>query len=370
MRNKQVALLDFGSSKITAVVGERGINKTFIIKGSYSFNYDGFEGGVFFNIEQLRQTLILAVDALKKAYTTKLETVYVGVSGDFTEVVVKDSQISFAKKKKITDFDVDTLFDSAFVLKSSKYTLINRSAVVYELDDFRRLANPVGATSGILKGKLSFVLCSNYFIEAVKPVILSQGVDKVEFISTTLAQTLYLLEPETRDRIALVCDIGYINSTLMIIQGDGILYQKSFPYGGGYITAELTQKFQLEFEDAEKLKRRVSLSCQTTSREFDLIDGENGEYYSIEDIKMVIKDSLDRLCECISTILEDSGYVLPEYVSLMVTGGGIAYLRGAKEHVSSRLNTVVEIIAPKVPLMDKPTESSTLSLLDLALEQN
>jgi actin-like ATPase involved in cell morphogenesis len=87
-------------------------------------------------------------------------------------------------------------------------------------------------------------------------------------------------------------------------------------------------------------------------------------------IKNVIKDSLDQLCEYVSDALDNSGYVLPDYVTLMVTGGGISYLRGAKEHVSGRLNMAVEIIAPKVPLMDKPTESSILSLLDLALEQN
>ncbi len=370
MRNKQVAVLDFGSSKITATVAERGINKTFIIKGSYNFNYDGFQDGAFFDLAQLKQVVLLAIDSLKKAYTNKLETVYVGVPGDFTEVVVKDSQISFAKKKKITDLDVDTLFDSAFVMQSAKYTLINRSAVVYELDDFRRLANPVGSVSGILKGKLSFVLCNNYFIETVRSVIAGAGVDSVEFVSISLAEALYLLEADVRDRIALVCDIGYISTTVMIIQGDGILYQKSFPYGGGYITADITQKYQMEFDDAEKLKRKVNLSCQTTSREFDLLDGENGEYYSVEEVKNVIKDSLDGLCEYISTTLETSGYVLPDYVPLMITGGGISSLRGAKEHVSGRLNMAVEIVAPKVPLMDKPTESSILSLLDLALEQN
>lgn len=370
MRNKQVAVLDFGSSKITATVAERGINKTFIIKGSYSFDYDGFQDGTFFDIAQLKSVVSQAVEALKKSFTNKLETVYVGVPGDFTEVVVKDSQISFAKKKKITDLDVDTLFDSAFVVQSAKYTLINRSAVVYELDDFRRLANPVGAVSGILKGKLSFVLCTNYFIEAVKSIIVGMGVENVEFVSLSLAQALYLLDADTRDRIAFVCDVGYISTTVMIIQGDGILYQKSFPYGGGYITADITQKFQMDFEDAEKLKRKVNLSCLTSSREFDLIDGDNGEYYSVEEIKNVIKDSLDQLCEYVSDALDNSGYVLPDYVTLMVTGGGISYLRGAKEHVSGRLNMAVEIIAPKVPLMDKPTESSILSLLDLALEQN
>ncbi len=369
MRNKQVAVLDFGSSKITATVAERGINKTFIIKGSYSFNYDGYQEGEFFDLAQLKQIVSLAVESLYKACTNKLETIYVGVPGDFTEVVVKDSQISFAKKKKITDLDIDTLFDSAFVMQSAKYSLINRSAVVYELDDFRRLANPVGAVSGILKGKLSFVLCNNYFIEAVKSIIQSVMQVKVEFVSTSLAQALYLLDPETRDRIALICDIGYIATTVMIVQGDGLLYQKSFPYGGGYITAELTQRLEVDFDLAEKLKRKINLSCQTTSRDFDLIDGDNGDYYSIEDIKNVVKDSLDVLCEDISAMLDSSGYILPDYVPLMVTGGGISYLRGAKEHISGRLNMAVEIIAPKVPLMDKPTESSILSLLDLALEQ-
>ncbi len=369
MRKKQVAVLDFGSSKITATVAERGINKTFIIKGSYSFNYDGYEGGEFFDLAQLKQIVLLALDSLKKACTNKLETVYVGVPGEFTEVVVKESQISFAKKKKITEMDIDALFDAAFVMQSAKYTLINRSAVVYELDDFRRLANPVGSVSEILKGKLSFVLCNNYFIDAIKTILAGEGVDNIEFVSISLAEALYLLEPDTRDRIALVCDVGYISTTVMIIQGDGILYQKSLPYGGGYITADLTQRFQMEFDDAENLKRKVNLSCQTTSKEFDLLDGENGEYYSIEDVKNVILDSLDGLCEGIASVLDESRYVLPDYVSLMITGGGISYIRGAKEHVSGRLNMAVEIIAPKVPLMDKPSESSILSLLDLALEQ-
>ena len=52
---------------------------------------------------------------------------------------------------------MDALFEAAFVMASSKYTLINRSAIVYELDDFRRLANPVGSYSEILKGRLSFI---------------------------------------------------------------------------------------------------------------------------------------------------------------------------------------------------------------------
>ena len=100
MQKKQVAVIDVGSSKVTAVVGERGINKTFIIKGSYSYEYDGFENGEFFDVEKFKQVLFAVGEDLKRASRGAVNTVYVGVPGEFTQVVVKESQISFSKKKK------------------------------------------------------------------------------------------------------------------------------------------------------------------------------------------------------------------------------------------------------------------------------
>lgn len=370
MQKKHVAVIDVGSSKITAVIGERGVNQTFIIKGRRSYDYDGFENGLFFDVQKLKQVLFATANFILKGSYGKIDTVYVGVPGDFTQVFTKDSQISFTKKKKITEEDVDALFDAAFVLTSKKHTLINRSAIVYELDDFRRLANPVGAVSEILSGKLSFIVCSNYFIEVVKQTLLSAGFANVECVSSALAEALYLVDAETRDRIAVIADIGYITTTLSIIQGDGILYQNAFNYGGGYITAGLVEKYSIDFDVAERLKRKVNLSCITSGSTFDVLDGENGDYYPINEVKAVVKESLDDLCENLASALEKSGFIIPDYVRLSVTGGGIAYIRGAKEHVSNRLGMPVDIIAPKVPLMDKPLESSVLSLLDLALEQN
>ena len=45
MRRKSVAVLDIRSSEITAGVGERGVNNTFIIKSKYSCAYDGYAEG-------------------------------------------------------------------------------------------------------------------------------------------------------------------------------------------------------------------------------------------------------------------------------------------------------------------------------------
>lgn len=369
MQKKQVAVIDVGSSKITVAIGERGINKTFIIKGRASFDFDGFSEGSFFNQEQVVSLVCECADFIKKTVKGRTLNVYVGVPGDFTKVVVKDSQISFPKKKKITEEDVDLLFDSAFVAQSSEYTLINRSAVVYQLDDYRRLAYPVGATSEILKGKLSFVFCTNYFYRTINTALSQEGFDSVEFISIPHAEAMYLVDAETRDRIAEILDVGYITTTFSIIQGDGVIYQKTFDFGGGFITASLVEAFDIDFSNAEALKRKVNLSS-ASSGSFDVIETNVGEYYSVDETNRAVRRSLDNLCEQITIAIEESGYSIPEYVPLKITGGGISYIRGAKEHVSNRLNTVVEIVTPKVPMMEKTTESSLLSLLDMALEQN
>ncbi len=369
-KKKQVAVIDIGSSKITAGICERGINKTFIIKGKFSFDYDGFGLDGFYDVNQFTKTLENAVQSLKDSVGSKLSTIYVGVPSAFTKVVVKNSQISFSKKKKIATEDINALFDSAFLVPSESYALINRSAIVYELDDFRQLANPIGNYSEILKGRLSFVLCENEFYNLVKSTCQNLGVQKVECVSSALCEALYLIEAEVRDRIALLVDVGYITTTLMVIQGDGIIMQKTFDYGGGYITGLFAERFELDFADAEKLKRKVNLSARRSADSFETIDENSNRYLNYLEIKETAKLSLDTLCENIAETIQNFGYVLPDYVPLLITGGGISFIRGAKEHVSNRLGYMVEVIAPKVPMLNSPIESSFLSLCDVVLEHN
>ena len=368
MQKKQVAVLDIGSSELRAYIGERGVNKTFIIKGTQTFSYEGFSDREFFDVEELKKKLLSAGNFFKKASRTGV-VLYVGVPGDFTDVQVRLGQISFPKKKKITEQDVDSLYDSTFMLNSAKKSIINRSAIVYELDDSRRLANPVGAVSEILKGKLSFVLCDNYFIDIIKKSLNACGINQIEFVSTSLAQAMYLVDAEVRDRIAVIADVGYISTTISVVHGDGILFQKSFGYGGGYITASLSESFNISFDDAENLKRKSSITRVNLANQIEILDDASGKYYNLEEVKKCICYALDGFCDEVTNCLDGLGFVLPDYVHLMITGGGISLLRGAKEYIASRLGMAVEIISPKVPLLDSPLESSALSLMDLALEQ-
>ena len=82
------------------------------------------------------------------------------------------------------------------------------------------------------------------------------------------------------------------------------------------------------------------------------------------------KDFLDEVAENIDKCLAEVKNDLPGYVKISLTGGGVSLIRGAKEHLSGRISMVVETVAPDFTHSNKPTDSSKISLLDLALNQN
>ena len=101
MFKKDVAILDIGSMCMTVLVAERGVNGTFKIKGKGEAEYGGFQKGEFLEPDQVKYAIGLAIANAETSYGTKITDVYVGVPGEFTSVICRDTVINFTRKKKI-----------------------------------------------------------------------------------------------------------------------------------------------------------------------------------------------------------------------------------------------------------------------------
>ena len=104
MRTNCVAILDIRSAEVTAVIGERGVNGTFIIKSKYTCAYDGFAEGEFLDVENF----ISAVkDVVKSTLAggSGIKSFYVGVPGEFLKLINVDKVLSFPSAKKINASD-------------------------------------------------------------------------------------------------------------------------------------------------------------------------------------------------------------------------------------------------------------------------
>ena len=368
MAGKSVAVMDVRSSEIAIFVGEMGVNRTFVFKASKTEPYGGYQDGEFFNMDEFSDAVSRALTAVEQICGKKIKVLYIGVPGEFMQVIPKEQVLSFPKRIKIGAKEVGLLHNSG-AEKLEGYKLIRSTSMIYTTSDNRRVANPIGMYSTGLSGILSYFYCTDYFIDAMKQTFKDQKIS-LFYLPTDFAMAMHLLTPEQRDEYAIFLDVGYLSSTISILWGNGVLAQRTFWVGQGQIAVRLMEKFRLPYEAAVSLltKSNLYLKHDAKNREIAL----KGRYYEIPTDQLIeeIKDGLDEICEQVSLFLEDCAGSELDMKPIYVSGEGLDGIRGALEHISRRLSAVCELVAPELPYYNKPSMSSRIALIDMACEDN
>lgn len=369
MRTNCVAILDIRSAEMTAVVGERGVNGTFIIKSKYTCAYDGFAEGEFLDVENF---IASVCDVVKSTLSggSGIKSFYVGVPGEFLKLINVDKVLSFQSAKKISATDCRTLIELSAPTDSEQWKNIRHSCLYYVLSDKRKVIDPIGAISDSLQGKCCFYQCNESFIGILNEAFKRfKEITSVNLIPTICAEAMYLVPPEKRDECAILFDFGYISSSYSVICGNGILYSESFSVGIGHIAFYLMQELDIPFEVASTFLSTVNLNAKErlSSTEECVYEGVTYKF-STAKLRDIIRDGLDGICATIEECRQSFSGRNIDGKPLLVTGEGIKVVRGTAEHLAGRLVKGVEIITPNIPYYDKPHFSSTLSLLDMALD--
>ena len=368
MRNKSVAVLDIRSTEMTAVVGERGVNNTFIIKSKYTCPYDGYAEGELLDVQSFAAAVTDVVKSTLSAMSG-IKTFYVSVPGEFLKLVNVDRVLSFPSAKKITLTDCHNLVDAAKPPVEDNWMTIRHSCLYYVLSDKRKVIYPIGAISDSLQGKFCFFKCRSAFagclMEAFKRF---KEVQTVRLIPSNYAEAMYLVEPERRDECAVLFDLGFISSTYSVICGNGILYSESFSLGIGHIAVYLMEELDIPYQVAMTFLSTVNLNAKEKLGDNAECIYEGKTYtFSTAELRDKIREGLDGICETIEECRQSYTGRNIEGKPLLVTGEGIKAVRGAVEHIAGRLVKTLETVAPNVPYYDKPRFSSLFSLLDTAL---
>lgn len=368
--NNNVIVIDIGSSKIIAVSGERGVNGTFAIDAFSELRYEGFSEGKFFDEGELKQTIINVLTAVCDSSRYKASEIFVGVPGSFIRIENRKFRLSFGRKKKITAKDKEDLLEAGKrKIEVAGYEAAHASGVYYSLDDNRKVADPVGCVSSSLGGLITYQLCENYFSELVRTAVAKVSKASVRFVYDGYAEGRFLLGDDAVDAVKVIVDVGYITTNSTIFVGDGVIAKDSLDCGGGYITAALVEKYGLSPGAAERLKREISLGyVRGGQSKYVVEDDGDVKSYPVEEINETVKGVLDEIAGNVDEFLEEkSGKV--NVGEIYLTGGGISYMRGAKEHLAGRFGQAVDVLVPAVPQYNKPVYASAISLLDFALAE-
>lgn len=368
MRSNSVAVLNVRSSDVCAIVGERGVNNTFIIKSKYTCEYDGFAEGEFLDVESFVSAVTDIVKSTLSA-TGGVKNFYIGVPGEFLKLVNVDKVLSFQSAKKISSSDCRLLVDMSTPNDMNGWTKIRHSCLYFVLSDKRKVIDPLGEISDSLQGKSCFYFCNDSFIASVVRAFERFNGISLRFIPVPHAEAMYLVDTEKRDECAVLFDLGYISSTYSVICGNGILYSESFSVGIGHVAFYLMSELDIPFDVAKSFLSTVNLNAKEKldTLEECMYEGENYAFPASK-LRNIIREGLDGVCETIEECRQNFTGRNIDGKPLLITGEGVKVVRGTAEHLAGRLVRGVEVIAPRVPYYDKPHFSSSLSLLDMALK--
>ena len=83
MKNECVAVLDIRSNEVSFLLGSKGVNGTFVIRGLQSEKYEGLCLNGFFDEESFRRAVVHAISSVQQAYEGTIQEIYVGVPSPF-----------------------------------------------------------------------------------------------------------------------------------------------------------------------------------------------------------------------------------------------------------------------------------------------
>lgn len=367
MTSKDVAILDFGSQKITVLVGCRDVNNTLIVKGKYEESYDGFMDGEFLSVESLSTSIHNAILGAQRACNCKIMYLTVGVPTEFCYSTCKTVSQSFLKPKKITEEDIDALFDTAS-FDMPHHTVVNKGAVYYILGENNRVSTPLGLVDSRISACLSYIFVENSFLNIVSKALLRCDIIDFNFVCSAYAQGLYLFDDEERDKYILMVDCGYITTTVALFRGRGVLNLSSFSLGGGHIAADLSTCLKIPFDSAESLLRKVVLSIKPKESEnYEIMTDEGIVPVSMNVANAIVDSRIEDIAKAIKQCLSSWQYKFPDFITVKLTGGGISFLKGGKDALSKYLSRNVEIVRLAFGQLSKFNHSSCMAVLSYAL---
>ena len=373
--SKQIAVIEFGTSKIVTVIARSMGSKRVDIIGSGTVPYAGYKDGEWGDEAALMDAIQDSITAAELEANTKIQEVYVGVPGEYIHVRTGEAEVELPEDQVITEDVVnavhDLVADKLHIIEEDAYVL-HRSPAWFSIDDGKKTMLVLESKGTRLRACISFLLASTDYIEDMKYFLGGLGLRIMGFLSTSMGMSQLLLSNEERDRVAMLVDVGYLNTEVSVIEGDALIYHAMLGMGGGDITAAIAYAFRLSMSEAEQIKRAYLFNPDEFDQDdyYD-VEGDYGEHFAFprHEVAAVVENKTAELCGLIEkTLLNDANQYFGPRTQVQLTGGGISMMRGGREYLAARIGRPVKVPIAKSAKLNSPVYASALGLVNLIFE--
>lgn len=299
-RQKFIAGLDIGTTKICAILGQIDQDNQVTILGVGSNPSQGLKKGMVIDIDATVDSIQKAVHKAQEMAGVEVKEVFVGIAGGhITSQNSKGTIEVQSAVRGVTEVDRQRVLEKARnIVLPKEVEIIHAIPQEYVCDGQPGIKNPVGMSCSTLEARVHLVLAAVTSASNIVRCIKLAGLRTRDILLESLASSLAILSENEKDLGVLLIDIGGGTSDVAVFTGGSVKFSGVIPLGGDNITNDIAYGLKISRYDAENVKKKYASAL------VDSVDPD--ETIDIADVLTNQQQSASRkfLCEIAEARLE------------------------------------------------------------------
>lgn len=326
--HNQIMALDIGSSKVSCVVARSQTDKKIFIEGISSISYRSSDKNKSSDNQEMIEAIKESFFTANAGSSTKMRSVIVGLSGTFISSTNVNLNIPRSDNiKLVTQSDIDNAVKIAkhIDLEEGK-ELIHVIPQSFSLDGMQGIRNPLGMHTTELKASCHIIAGSKNNICNLNKSILEADIQPTNQVVGSVATARALLTAKEREEGAIMIDIGASTTDVAVFNSGSVIHTDSIPMGGDLFTSDIATAFDIDFNEAEKIKINHGSTTPERALTTNTINIKPLTYdESVEiterELAQLMKERANELVRLIAYKLENNVVTNLEIEQIVLTGG-------------------------------------------------
>lgn len=375
-KDKIVAALDIGTTKICAIVGKMNQHGRLEILGMGRCQSEGVTRGLITNIEKTTIGIQKAIEEASQQSGVDIKIVNVGIAGQYIKSSTHKGSIMRENAQEMVSVDdVEKLTNDMYKLvMPAGVQIIHVMPQDYIVDNEYGIKDPVGMVGSRLEADFHVIAARTDAVSNILRSVHKANLEIENIVLEPIASSMAVLMPEEKEAGVVLVDIGGGTTDIAMFYEGIIRHTAVIPFGGSIVTNDIKSGCMLLPQDAEKLKIKFgfAMAAQAQTNQIVSIPGLKNrppKEISVKNLAYIIEARMEEIIDIVFSEIVSSRLVDKMTQGVVLTGGG-AQLNALKDLFEMRTGLECRLGYPtehlgksKLEAMKNPMFSTAIGLV-------
>ncbi|MGF1550783.1 MAG: cell division protein FtsA [Sphingomonadaceae bacterium] len=353
-KSRLLTALDIGSSKVSALIAERGDEGALRVLGTGQRESRGVKRGFIADMEKAEVAIREAVEQAERIAGVAIEEAFVGFSAGGLSSLTAEGEIDIGGHR-VEPADVARVRAIACEgIDSDGRLVLHAQPALYMLDGMEGVLRPAGLHADRLGVEIHVIAAERSPARNLDLAVRSAHLGVSAIVASPIAAGMACLSAEERELGVALVELGAGMTNVSLFAGGMLVGLKSIPIGGNDISEDIATSFATRRAEAERVKCFYGSATSSTRDNHDMVEiapiagaeeGAEPARITRAQLNSVIAQRLEQLVGEIAAALEELGFTGPVGRQVVLTGGG-SELKGIADFAQGVLGRAVRVGRP------------------------